>query len=131
MAVLRAGALGYVSKTASREELVAAIRRIHQGQLWMAADLTRRLLDHYAHQPRPEALTPREVEILRWVARGLTNQQIAEHANLSQATVRTHWTNIFGKLGVGNRVEATLCALRDGLTTLDECLQSEGGPARG
>ena len=120
---LRAGALGYISKTSPRNELVEAVQRTHQGLPVMPRDMTSKFLETYpAAAPNPETLTRRETEILKLLAQGLTNQGIAEHAGISEATIRTHVGNIFGKLGINNRVEATLCALRDGLTTLDESL---------
>ncbi len=88
----------------------------------MPAELTANLLESYPASPVIEPLTKREREILALLATGLSNQEIADRTYISEATTRTHVGNIFGKLGVNNRVEATLCALRDGLTTLDECL---------
>ncbi len=129
LAAVRAGAAGYVSKMSSREELVEAVRRVHRGQHSMPAELTASLLEAYPASALVEPLTRREREILVLMARGLTNQEIANKSFISEATARTHVGNIFGKLGVNNRVEATLCALRDGLTTLDECL-GLGEPAR-
>ncbi len=123
LATVRAGASGYVSKTAPKEELVAAIRRVHQGRPAMPAGLTAQLLEeHPPAAPTPEVLTRRETEILGLVAQGLSNREIADRAGISEATIRTHVGHIFAKLGVNNRVEATLCALVDGLTSLDQCL---------
>ncbi len=123
LATLRAGASGYVAKTSPKEDLIEAIRRVHLGRPAMPAALTAQLLEEYPPAaPSPEVLTRRETEILGLVARGLSNQEIAERAGISEATIRTHVGNVFGKLGVNNRVEATLCALRDGLTSLDLCL---------
>ncbi len=123
LAALRAGALGYVSKISSKEELVAAIRQVHRGRPAMPPGMTARLLEEYPPAaPTPEVLTRRETEILGLVAKGLSNQEVADRAGISEGTIRTHVTRIFGKLGVNNRVEATLCALRDGVATLDQCL---------
>ena len=122
LAALRAGAAGYISKTSPKAELIEAVRRVHRGQHSMPAELTTSLLADYPAADLVEPLTRREREILTLVAKGLTNQEIADRSFISEATTRTHVGNIFGKLGVNNRVEATLCALRDGLTTLDECL---------
>lgn len=124
LATLRAGALGYVSKDSPGEELVAAIRRVHCGLPSIPPEMTRRLLERFEPSaPGLELLTPREAEILQLVAKGLSNLEIAGRVSLSEGTVRTHLTRIFAKLGVHNRVEATLCALRDGLATLAECLE--------
>ena len=122
LAALRAGALGYVSKTVPKDELVAAIRNVHHGRPVIPAGMAAQLLEDYPEMPAPEPLTPREKEILKLVAKGLSNDEVAAAAGNSAATIRTHVGNIFGKLSVNNRVEATLCALRDGLTSLDECL---------
>ncbi len=122
LATLRAGSAGYISKIAPKEQLLEAIRRVYRGQHSMPEELTIGLLESYPATSVVEPLTRREREILVMLATGLSNQQIADRASISEATTRTHVGNIFGKLGVNNRVEATLCALRDGLTTLDECL---------
>ncbi len=125
-AVLRAGALGYVPKASPRNELVAAIRQVHSGRPSMPPEMTLRLLKAYEPaSPGLEPLTRREIEILQFVAKGLSNYEIGQRVHVREGTVRSHMTNIFGKLNVSNRVEATLCALRDGLTTLDECLTRE------
>jgi NarL family two-component system response regulator LiaR len=124
LVALRAGALGYISKSSSQESLLEAIRQVAQGRASLPADLTHRLLTRLQPQKPHEALSEREVEILRQISKGLSNRQTAEHLNISEGTVRTHVSNILAKLGAENRVEATLFALRDGLTTLDECLAS-------
>ena len=122
LAAVRAGAAGYVSKMSRKDELVEAVRRVHRGQHSMPAELTASLLESYPEAALVEPLTQREREILVLIARGMSNKEIADQSFIREATARTHVGNIFGKLGVNNRVEATLCALRDGLTTLDECL---------
>ncbi|MCB1036267.1 MAG: response regulator transcription factor [Acidobacteria bacterium] len=121
---LRAGALGFVSNTSPKEEILEAVRRAHRGQTTIPHVIALKLLN--GDRPADLALAPltrREVEILRLLARGLSNHEIADRAHVTPGTVRTHVTNIFNKLGVSNRVEATLCALRDGLATLEECLE--------
>ncbi|MCG8457805.1 MAG: response regulator transcription factor, partial [Holophagales bacterium] len=115
---LRAGVLGYVSKSASRAELVRAVRAAAEGRPSMPADVTRRLLAHVEAPAPREALSLREVEILRQIATGAGNRAIGQRLGISEATVRTHVSNILGKIGVSNRVEATLFALRSGLATL-------------
>ena len=124
LGALRAGALGYLSKSSSQEALLEAIHQVAQGRASLPADLTRRLLTRLQPQVPHEALSEREVEILRQISKGLSNRQTAEQLSISEGTVRTHVSNILAKLGAENRVEATLFALRDGLTTLDECLAS-------
>jgi len=123
--MVRAGALGYLAKNADRAELLAALRKVHRGEPCLPAAFTRRLLQHWSHgRNAAEELTAREGELLRLVAKGLSNQEIADRLQIAEATVRTHLTHVFGKLGAANRVEATLFALRDGWTTLEESLAS-------
>jgi two-component system, NarL family, response regulator LiaR len=122
LAAVEAGALGYLAKTAEREELLAAIRRIADGQLYLPASLTRRVLNHL-HAPSSiaaESLTEREGEVLRLLARGRSNQEIAGKLGIAEITVRTHVSHILGKLAAGNRVQAALYALRAGLVSLEE-----------
>ena len=123
LAAVEAGAMGYLTKNAEREELVAAIRRVAEGELCIPAGLTRRLLGHV----RPgsggglaESLTEREAEVLRLLARGRSNQKIAAELGIAEITVRTHVSHVLGKLGANNRVEAALHALRAGLVSLEE-----------
>jgi DNA-binding NarL/FixJ family response regulator len=120
---LEAGALGYLPKSSSEQEALSALQYVSNGRPWIPDTLTLQMIEQRRQNaPGLASLTRREIEILRLIARGLSNQEIAEQAHISEGTVRTHLTNIFGKLEIGNRVEATLCALRDGLATLDECL---------
>ncbi len=123
LAAVEAGALGYLAKTAEREELIAAIRRVGQGELYLPAGLTRQLLTHLHSRPSrtsAEALTAREEEVLRLLARGWSNQRIAEELSISEITIRTHVSHILGKLGASNRVQAALYALRSGLVSLED-----------
>lgn len=120
---LRAGALGYVSKNAGASELLQAIHQVAEGKAYMPAELTRQLLIHLEDRGPAEPLSQREEEILVQVAKGLGNRGIGERLNISEGTVRTHMTNILAKIGASNRVEATLFALRRGITTLEESLE--------
>lgn len=124
IAALHAGALGYVSKSATRAELAIAIRQVMAGRASMPVEMTRQLLRRLEPQSTRESLSARELEILLHLARGLGNREIGETLHISPATVRTHVSSILAKIGASNRVEATLFALRDGLLTLDECLKS-------
>ncbi len=122
MAAIEAGALGYLAKTSPREDFVTAIQRVARGELWLPPHLTRRLLAHVKLHPAsaPEALTEREREVLGLMARGWSNRQIAQELRIADITVRTHVSHVLGKLGVSNRVEAALHALRSGIATLQE-----------
>jgi two-component system, NarL family, response regulator LiaR len=121
---IKAGARGYLLKDSSPEELVRAIRQVHRGEASLDPSIARKVLQELArgsdHPPTPDPLTPREVEVLRLVARGLGNQQIADALSLSEATVRTHVSTILGKLHLASRTQAALYALREGLASLDD-----------
>jgi two-component system, NarL family, response regulator LiaR len=122
LAAVEAGALGYLAKTSEPHDFLLAIRRVASGELWLPPRLTRKLLSHL--KPRSagssEPLTGRETGVLNLLAEGRTNQQIAQELNIAEATVRTHVSHILDKLGVHNRVEAALHALRAGVATLEE-----------
>lgn len=122
LAAVEAGALGYLAKSSERDELLAAIRRVARGETWLPAPLTRKLLAYLKPGPSgaAETLTERETAVLRLLARGATNLQIAETLNIAAVTVRTHVSHILGKLGARNRVEAVLHALRSGAASLEE-----------
>lgn len=121
---IKAGARGYLLKDSSPEELVRAIRQVHRGESSLHPSIARKVLQELARgserPPTPDPLTSREVEVLRLVARGLGNQQIADTLSLSEATVRTHVSTILGKLHLASRTQAALYALREGLASLDE-----------
>jgi NarL family two-component system response regulator LiaR len=125
---IKAGAVGYLLKDSEPEELIEAIRKVNRGEPSMHPTIAKMLLGEIsqpAKQPlTPDPLTDREVDVLRLVAQGLSNRQIAEQLVIGEATVRTHVGNILNKLHLANRVQATLYALREGLTSLDEV----GGP---
>lgn len=123
MSAVEAGALGYLAKTSRKEEFLEAIRRVARGEPWLPSSLTRRLLTHL--KPRPavavaeESLTHRERGVLRLLAQGRSNREIAHEIGVAEITVRTHVSRILGKLGVSNRVEAALHALRTGLVPME------------
>jgi NarL family two-component system response regulator LiaR len=122
---VRAGAMGYVPKSATAEELVQAVRNVHRGEPWLPPAFTRRLLESWGGKAVPvHDLTRRETTVLRLVAQGFSNTAIGERLGISEATVRTHLTRVFDKIGAVNRVEAALIALRDGVTTVEECLEA-------
>ena len=119
---IKAGALGYLIKDTGPEELVRAIRQVHQGQLTLHPTIAQKLLKELTltseRPPSPDPLTDREVEVLKLVARGLSNQEIAETLVVSIATVYTHVSNILDKLHLASRTQAALYALREGLASL-------------
>jgi NarL family two-component system response regulator LiaR len=125
------GALGCLSTDVGPEEFLRAIRQVHRGEPWLSASLTRRLLQklrpggHAGSSPEP--LTRRESEVLRLIARGLEDREIGRALRVSKGTVRTHVSNTLGKLGLRNRVEATLYALRHGLVSLDPGASCDSG----
>ena len=116
---LRAGAVGYLLKDADSRELVRSIRQAHRGKASLHPTVARKVLDGLCETQHPrtktETLTGREREVLKLLSRGLTNQQIAEELHVSQPTVRTHVSNILGKLHMTNRVQAALYAMKTGL----------------
>lgn len=121
---IKAGAMGYLLKDSEPEELIAAIRKVNRGEPSLTPAVARMVMEELgkpSKQPlSPDPLTEREVEIVRLVAQGLSNRQIADHLVIGEATVRTHVGNILNKLHLANRVQATLYALREGITSLDE-----------
>jgi NarL family two-component system response regulator LiaR len=129
---IKAGALGYLLKESAPEDLVQAIRQIHGGESWLHPTIARKVLQEIARPsdrpPTPDPLTEREAEVLRLVAQGLSNQDIARKLNISDPTVRTHVSSIMGKLRLATRIKAALYALREGLVSLDaaECDAEEG-----
>ncbi len=123
---IKAGAVGYLMKDTSSEELLQAIRDTAQGQPSFQPEIARKLTGEFpvSGEKEPE-LTSREIEILQLVALGKTNQEIADHLFLSERTVRTHITNILSKLGLTNRTQAALYALRTGIAHIDYSLPDE------
>jgi DNA-binding NarL/FixJ family response regulator len=122
VAALQAGALGYLTKTSRREDFLAAIRQVSQGEAWLPPRLTHKLLSHFKPQAArrtQDALTGRESEVLLLLAHGKSNRSIARELVIGEVTVRTHVSHILDKLGVSNRVEAALHALRTGLVPLE------------
>ena len=124
---LRAGACGFLIKDVTPEQLIAAVRLVAAGDALLAPSITRRLIERYALRDAPTAvtrdiseLTPREADVLRLVARGLGNQEIAEKLFVSEATVKTHVAHIFDKLHVDNRVQAVVVAYESRLVSPGE-----------
>ncbi len=124
---IRAGALGYLLKDSGPDELVQAIKQVHQGESSLHPSVARKLLHELSprtdRDPQSELLTDRELQVLRLIAQGQTNRQIAEELSIAEATTRSHVTRILSKLNVDSRTQAALYALREGIASLDEgCL---------
>ena len=127
LAALRAGAQGYLLKGAPREDIFNAVRVVHAGGSLLQPIVASKLLRHVS-QPQPasaaaqsgEALTPREHEVLRLLARGLQNKEIAAELVIGERTVKFHLSSIMSKLGAGNRTEALSLAAQKGLVRLTQ-----------
>jgi NarL family two-component system response regulator LiaR len=120
---IKAGAQGYLLKDSGPEELVQAIQQVFDGESSLHPSIARKLLRELAdptpREPEVDALTEREIEVLQLVAEGHSNRQISEQLTISEATVRTHVSNILAKLNLGSRTQAALYALRTGIASLN------------
>jgi DNA-binding NarL/FixJ family response regulator len=120
---LRAGASGFLLKDVRPEQLADAVRAVVAGDTLLAPAITRRLVEQYLRRPPPGARTPlglgeltdRELDVLRLVARGKSNHQIAGTLFLGESTVKTHLTHLFAKLGLRDRAQAVVLAYESGL----------------
>lgn len=112
---VRAGAIGYLLKDTESEELVRAIRAAAAGQVQLAPQALARLLREVRAPESPETLTERETDVLRLLAQGQSNKEIARTLTIGEKTVKTHVSNILSKLGVPSRTQAALYAVRIGL----------------
>jgi two-component system, NarL family, response regulator LiaR len=121
---IKAGALGYLLKDSDPAELAKAIRQVNAGEYSLHPIIARKVLQELNLSPKrasvDQPLTGREVEVLRMVAQGKSNRQIADELVISLGTVRAHLSNILGKLHLASRTQATLYALREGLASLDD-----------
>ena len=117
---IKAGATGYLLKDASPRELLQAIRDVERGDVSLHPTIARKLVSELKRPPdlppSEDPLTEREVQVLALVARGLSNQEIADQLFIGERTVRTHVSNILAKLHLANRTQAALYAQREGLT---------------
>ncbi|WP_433259917.1 response regulator [Actinosynnema sp. CS-041913] len=122
-AALSAGASGFLLKDVTPEHLVASIRMVRAGDALLAPTITRRLVERFAHRDTGtvhrdlSSLTPRELEVLRLLAQGLSNAELAGRLHLSEATVKTHVARILGKLNLRDRVQAVIAAYETGLVS--------------
>lgn len=116
---IKSGAIGYLMKDSSADDLINAIRDTYENKPVLQPEIARKLMHDIQGQesrkPLKNTLTDREIEILRQVALGKTNQEIADELVVSERTVRTHITNILAKLRLSNRTQAALYALREGI----------------
>jgi len=121
---IKAGALGYILKDSGPDDLLQAIRQVHRGEPSLEPEIARKVLFELAHPPQrpptPDPLTEREMDVLRLIAQGKSNRDIAEDLVLAELTVRTHVSNILGKLHLASRTQAALYALKEGLASLDD-----------
>ena len=114
---VRAGAIGYLLKDTQADAICQAIKSAAAGQVQLTPRAAARLMQAVSAPENPVELTERETEVLRLMARGQSNKQIARSLHISEKTVKTHVSNILSKLGVQSRTQATLCAIRIGLVS--------------
>jgi len=123
-AAIKAGALGYLLKETSTKELLQAIQDVYRGESSLHPEIARKIIRELNRPsnlpPADEPLTEREIAVLVYVARGYSNQDIANSLFISERTVRTHVRNILSKLHLANQTKSALYALKEGLTNLEE-----------
>jgi len=121
---IQAGALGYLLKDSGPGELVQAIHQVHQGEPSLDSTLASHVLYEMAHSSKTkrtsDPLSERELEVLRLIAQGCSNREIAEQLVITEMTVRAHVSNILGKLHLASRTQAALYALREGLASVED-----------
>ena len=121
---IKAGARGYVLKDVDPTDLIESIRKVDLGEVSLSPLIAQRILndmgDFSDPNPTPEPLSEREIEVLQRVARGMSNNEISRELYIAEVTVRTHISRLLEKLHFANRVQATLYALREGISTLDK-----------
>jgi len=126
---IQAGAIGYLLKDAHPDDLVSAIKAAAAGQVQLCSAAAATLVHSMRTPVQSDPLTDREIDVLRLLARGHSNKEMARLLYVGEATVKTHVRSILNKLGVSSRTQATLCALRTGLVTLDDPVQDAATPA--
>jgi DNA-binding NarL/FixJ family response regulator len=133
---LRAGASGFVLKDDPPEQLIAAIRTVAAGDALLSPAVTKRVIERFTRIPRPtpppglDELTARELEVLRLLARGLSNEEIGKELYIGETTVKTHVTHVLHKLGLRDRVQAVVLAHQSGLVDTEPLhgTGDDGGP---
>lgn len=118
LAILRAGADGYILKTAESSELLSAVKQVHSGKSFLDPNVAPSVIANLVKAPRSEQLTDRELQVVQGVAKGWTNREIARQLSISDRTVQGHLANAFAKLGVASRTELVTVALQRGLISL-------------
>jgi two-component system, NarL family, response regulator LiaR len=120
---IKAGALGYLLKDSSHEELLKAIRDVYRGESSLHPTIARKLVRELSQEPGQapddEPLTPREMDVVQLVARGLSNREVADKLCISERTVAAHLRGILSKLHLANRTQAALYALKEGIVSLN------------
>ena len=126
---IKAGALGYLLKDTGPQELIQAIHQVHRGEPSLEPSIARKVLTELSPPQQkslsPDPLTERELGILRLLAQGCSNKDIAEQLVITEMTVRTHVSNILGKLHLASRTQAALYALKEGIASLEDVPSSE------
>ena len=117
---IKAGAVGYLLKDVSPPDLVNAIQAVHRGETHLHPDITKKLMDQFVSpkvEPAaaPDELTTREIEVLRLIAQGMSNRELAQALTISEKTVKTHVSNILSKLHLADRTQAAIYAYKHGL----------------
>ncbi len=123
-ASIKAGALGYLLKDSSHQELLQAIETVYKGKPYISPVVTLKIMNNFSNsselRPPKNPLTTREIEVLKLVAEGLSNKEISMKLSISQRTVGHHVSNILAKLNLANRTQMVLYALREGLTSVSK-----------
>jgi len=128
---VKAGALGYLLKDSTPEQLLEAIRQVHRGEPSLEPSIARKVLQELSHpgggsgKQTADPLTERELEVLRLIAQGMSNKEIASKIFVAEWTVRSHVSNVLGKLHLASRTQAALYALRSGLASLEDVPPTE------
>jgi NarL family two-component system response regulator LiaR len=121
---IKAGALGYLLKDSGPQELIQAIRQVYRGEPSLEASVARKVLAELSDPPQkpltPDPLTVRELDILRLIAQGSSNKEIAEKLVIAEETVHSHVSNILSKLHLASRTQAALYALKEGIASVDD-----------